>query len=436
MNAATCCSCTGSATGSCRSSRTCSTTRRSPTWRRVTSSIDRSLIARPRSCASNRFDIEPEITAKILKRGVRIYEVPISYTGREFDEGKKITWRDGFAALWTLVKYRLPTDPDAAAAALGRRRRQLRGRRTSLAACVRSVLADTSAGPVELVVVDNGSTDGSIEALRAALPGRAGSCGRPATSATRVPRTSASRRRVRRSSRCSTRTSSLEPGAAKALVEPAASASRASGACGPRLRNLDGTDYPSARTMPSLPVAVGHGAARAVVAAATRSPRGTAQLDADPDVPRLGRLGLGRRDVAAARRRSTRWAGGTSATSCTWRTPISAGGCDARAGTSRTNRRPSCTTCRARAPRSGRTACCSNTTGPRGGSRGDGSPASRRSSSRSRRCCSRRVRCWPFPRSGGEPGGGRAEQPGADPEARTVEPRTSARSRAGPGEGP
>ncbi len=55
---------------------------------------------------SNRFDIEPEITAKILKLGVRIYEVPISYTGREFDEGKKITWRDGFAALYTLVKYR------------------------------------------------------------------------------------------------------------------------------------------------------------------------------------------------------------------------------------------------------------------------------------------------------------------------------------------
>jgi glycosyltransferase involved in cell wall biosynthesis len=52
------------------------------------------------------FDIEPEITAKILKQGVRVYEVPISYAGREFDEGKKITWRDGFAALWTLVKYR------------------------------------------------------------------------------------------------------------------------------------------------------------------------------------------------------------------------------------------------------------------------------------------------------------------------------------------
>jgi glycosyltransferase involved in cell wall biosynthesis len=55
---------------------------------------------------SKRFEIEPELTAKLLKLGVRIYEVPISYAGREFDEGKKITWRDGFSALWTLVKYR------------------------------------------------------------------------------------------------------------------------------------------------------------------------------------------------------------------------------------------------------------------------------------------------------------------------------------------
>src|SRR4051794_38854789 len=55
---------------------------------------------------SNRFDFEPEITAKVLRQGVRIYEVPISYTGREFDEGKKITWRDGFAALYALVKFR------------------------------------------------------------------------------------------------------------------------------------------------------------------------------------------------------------------------------------------------------------------------------------------------------------------------------------------
>ncbi len=55
---------------------------------------------------ANGFDIEPELTAKLLKRKVRIYEVPISYTGREYSEGKKITWRDGVGALWTLVKYR------------------------------------------------------------------------------------------------------------------------------------------------------------------------------------------------------------------------------------------------------------------------------------------------------------------------------------------
>jgi len=55
---------------------------------------------------SNRFNFEPEITAKMLKKKVRIYEVPISYAGREYEEGKKITWKDGFAALWTLVKYR------------------------------------------------------------------------------------------------------------------------------------------------------------------------------------------------------------------------------------------------------------------------------------------------------------------------------------------
>lgn len=55
---------------------------------------------------SNKFDFEPEITAKILRKGIRIYEVPISYAGREADEGKKITWRDGLPALWALTKYR------------------------------------------------------------------------------------------------------------------------------------------------------------------------------------------------------------------------------------------------------------------------------------------------------------------------------------------
>ena len=54
----------------------------------------------------NRFGFEPEVTAKILKQGIRIYEVPISYSGREFSEGKKITWRDGLIAFFLLFKYR------------------------------------------------------------------------------------------------------------------------------------------------------------------------------------------------------------------------------------------------------------------------------------------------------------------------------------------
>ncbi|MBN1865862.1 glycosyltransferase family 2 protein [Candidatus Sumerlaeota bacterium] len=54
----------------------------------------------------NTFDIEPEITAKVFKNRFRVYEVPISYSGRNFEEGKKITWRDGFRALWTLVRFR------------------------------------------------------------------------------------------------------------------------------------------------------------------------------------------------------------------------------------------------------------------------------------------------------------------------------------------
>ena len=55
---------------------------------------------------SNRFGIEPEITAKLFKRGARVYEVPITYEGRDYSEGKKITWRDGFPALWALIKFR------------------------------------------------------------------------------------------------------------------------------------------------------------------------------------------------------------------------------------------------------------------------------------------------------------------------------------------
>ena len=54
----------------------------------------------------NRFGLEPEITAKICKRKLRIYELPISYYGRTFEEGKKITWRDGFRAIWVLLRVR------------------------------------------------------------------------------------------------------------------------------------------------------------------------------------------------------------------------------------------------------------------------------------------------------------------------------------------
>jgi len=56
---------------------------------------------------SNRFGFEPEITAKIARRGVRIYEVPVSYDGRDYAEGKKIGWRDGLRALWCIVYFGL-----------------------------------------------------------------------------------------------------------------------------------------------------------------------------------------------------------------------------------------------------------------------------------------------------------------------------------------
>ena len=55
---------------------------------------------------SNRFNFEPEITAKVFKKKLRVYEMPISYYGRDYQEGKKITWRDAFPASWALLKYR------------------------------------------------------------------------------------------------------------------------------------------------------------------------------------------------------------------------------------------------------------------------------------------------------------------------------------------
>jgi glycosyltransferase involved in cell wall biosynthesis len=68
--------------------------------------VMRTDVLRSMELKSNGFGIEPELTAKVFKRRYKVYEVPISYDGRGYDEGKKITWRDGVVALWVLMKYR------------------------------------------------------------------------------------------------------------------------------------------------------------------------------------------------------------------------------------------------------------------------------------------------------------------------------------------
>jgi glycosyltransferase involved in cell wall biosynthesis len=68
--------------------------------------VMRTEVLRSMVLRSNGFGIEPELTAKIFKRHYRVYEVPITYDGRGYEDGKKITWRDGIVALWVLLKYR------------------------------------------------------------------------------------------------------------------------------------------------------------------------------------------------------------------------------------------------------------------------------------------------------------------------------------------
>jgi glycosyltransferase involved in cell wall biosynthesis len=68
--------------------------------------VMRTEVLRSMELKSDGFGIEPEITAKVFKRRYKVYEVPISYDGRGYDEGKKITWRDGVVAMWVLLKYR------------------------------------------------------------------------------------------------------------------------------------------------------------------------------------------------------------------------------------------------------------------------------------------------------------------------------------------
>jgi hypothetical protein len=64
-------------------------------------------IAKGLTIKEQRFGLEPEITAKLAKQRLRIYEIPISYYGRTYEEGKKITWKDGFSAIRCILKYNL-----------------------------------------------------------------------------------------------------------------------------------------------------------------------------------------------------------------------------------------------------------------------------------------------------------------------------------------
>ena len=145
--------------------------------------------------------------------------------------------------------------------------------------CVRSILDDASAGSVELVVVDNASSDGSITALAAAIPevrvvhspgnvgyARAANLG---AAATRAPIVAVCNADV-----------TIEPGTAAAMLARFEGDATV-GACGPRIRNQDGTDYPSARQVPSLPVAIGHGAL-GLWAPRNRFTVRYRELDADP----------------------------------------------------------------------------------------------------------------------------------------------------------
>lgn len=66
----------------------------------------RADVAKAIQIEEDRFGVEPELTAKVAKMRLRIYEVPVSYRGRTYEEGKKIGWKDGVAALWHMIKYR------------------------------------------------------------------------------------------------------------------------------------------------------------------------------------------------------------------------------------------------------------------------------------------------------------------------------------------
>ncbi len=59
------------------------------------------------STYANRFGVEPEVTAKVARLGARVYEIPITYNGRKYSEGKKIGWKDGVNAIYSIIRFRL-----------------------------------------------------------------------------------------------------------------------------------------------------------------------------------------------------------------------------------------------------------------------------------------------------------------------------------------
>ena len=320
--------------------------------------VDRDAARSTSSCAANRFDIEPEITAKILKRGIRIYEVPISYTGPRVRRGQEdhVARRlrgvvdAGQVPLCRLTPNRIgragppsssTTRPATAARrvrALGARRHE-RGRRSSSSSSTtaRPTARSTRCAPrVPDVRVVRAPGQRRLRARRE--PRHRGDQGADRRGA--QPRHRRSSRAPRR--RCCDR---LDARAARSARAARGSATSTAPTTRRRARS------------PSVPVAVGHGLLGLwwptnpftdPVPPARRRPVGAAARSTGCRAPRSG----------CGAPRSTRSAAGTSATSCTSRTSTSAGGC-ARAGwdvayepAARRRR-----TCRARARRAGRTGC-------------------------------------------------------------------------------
>ena len=272
---------------------------------------------------SNRFDFEPEITAKVLRRGHRIYEVPISYAGREPDEGKKITWRDGFGALKALVQ--VPLHQGVLSAAGVRRDRRRRGRPRRRAACSTAASAPSSSdGASPVVVVENGAPGAPTRALAELLAERPA----PPVRIVRPGRNLGFGAGVNRGLAALAGESPppewvlvsnpdlvVHPGALAAL-RGVLESHPAWAVVGPRIFTEAGEVYPSVRSFPSFADAAGHALLGAV------QPRQPLHAALQPRHARgrrrdRGGLGLGLVLPGPARARSRSSAASTRRTSCT-----------------------------------------------------------------------------------------------------------------------